>query len=277
MIEGIISNRAAVKWLVLCCPLLITCSCSNPRWDVTKQQKPSSTNQVPRHDSQGNVPTIGSAEWYKSEVEKADNGDLMSQERIADCYNVGACGFSKNQTEAMHYFGLAAQQGSTYAMAYLARGYQFGLSGLNKDLKEAAIWWRKAADAGDPGAADILGAFYEEGDGVPQSFSEALKWYRLSAEAGDGQAQQSLGEMYVKGIGVQRDRVQAHMWLNLACANRLEAPDIETAKLLGPSPCFLRDRLASQMTADQVVEAQNMASKWRPHGPRGSPVEANQK
>ena len=73
--------------------------------------------------------------------------------------------------------------------------------------------------------------------------------------------------MYAKGKGVQRDFVQAHLWLNLACAHGVDLSqnvDAETAKLLPPSPCLIRDRLARLMIVGQIVQAQAMAAKWKP-------------
>lgn len=56
---------------------------------------------------------------------------------------------------------------------------------------------------------------YANGRGVPQNDREAAKWYRLAADQGLGAAQFNLGIMYVEGKGVPRDYVQAHMWLTL--------------------------------------------------------------
>lgn len=104
-------------------------------------------------------------------------------------------------------------------------------------------------------ANKVLGAFYEEGDGVPQNFDEAVEWYRKGADGDDPQAQRSMGEMYVKGIGISQNYLQAHMCLNLACSNgEAEA-------------CGIRDRLATKMNPAQVLKAQDMASKWKP-GPK---------
>ena len=39
-------------------------------------------------------------------------------------------------------------------------------------------WWRKAAAAGNRAATGMIGYLYENGHGVPQSYSKALHWLR---------------------------------------------------------------------------------------------------
>jgi TPR repeat protein len=39
--------------------------------------------------------------------------------------------------------------------------------GVEKNSKQAAVWYRKAADQGDPRAQYDLGVMYEYGNGVP--------------------------------------------------------------------------------------------------------------
>ncbi len=56
------------------------------------------------------------------------------------------------------------------------------------------------------------------GRGVPQDYREAAKWYRKAADQGDALSQTFLGLMYRHGQGVAQDYVQALMWYNLAAA-----------------------------------------------------------
>ena len=44
---------------------------------------------------------------------------------------------------------------------------------------------------------------------------EAAQWYRLAADQGLAGAQFNLGIMYTEGKGVPQDHVLAHMWLDL--------------------------------------------------------------
>ena len=60
---------------------------------------------------------------------------------------------------------------------------------------------------------------FERGKGVLQDYKEAAKWYRLAAEQGDADAQFNLGIMFERGKGVQQNAVLAHMWYNISASN----------------------------------------------------------
>ena len=109
-----------------------------------------------------------------------------------------------------------------------------------------------------------LGVMYNEGRGVPQDYAEAAKWYKLAAEQGDALAQYNLGLSYARGEGVTPDPVAAHMWLNLASA-RFPAGDSRNRTAAQKN----RDTVASEMSSDQLVEAQRRARDWKPKAPQG--------
>jgi TPR repeat protein len=91
---------------------------------------------------------------------------------------------------------------------------------------------------------------YYAGHAVPQDDREALKWIRRAAEQGQANAQSNLGLMYAKGRGVPQDFVRAYMWYSIA-AVALSGDD-------GRDAAKSRDLSASQMTAAQIVKAQEM-------------------
>ena len=63
--------------------------------------------------------------------------------------------------------------------------FQKGLDAYNRgDYATALKKWRPLAERGDASAQAALGAFYENGKGVPQDYAKAVKWYRLAAEQG---------------------------------------------------------------------------------------------
>ena len=63
---------------------------------------------------------------------------------------------------------------------------------------------------------------YANGRGVPEDDREAAFWWRQAAEQGDADAQFNLGLMYRLGEGVPRDDVQGYAWLILAAAQGSE-------------------------------------------------------
>ena len=58
----------------------------------------------------------------------------------------------------------------------------------------------------------LLGLMYDRGRGVPQDYKEAAKWYRKAAEQGDSLAQGELGWLYNVGKGVVQDDKEAAKW-----------------------------------------------------------------
>ena len=85
-----------------------------------------------------------------------------------------------------------------------------------KDQTEAVRWYQLAADQDFPQAQFNLGYAYDVGQGVPQDHAHAFTWYRLAAEQGVVGALYNLGLMYDTGKGVPQDDVQAYLWFTLA-------------------------------------------------------------
>ena len=61
--------------------------------------------------------------------------------------------------------------------------YRFGLR-VEKDLKEAEKWWRKAAEQGFAFGLNSLGVMYKYGDGVEKDFVTAYAWFNIAAANG---------------------------------------------------------------------------------------------
>ena len=64
----------------------------------------------------------------------------------------------------------------------LASCYENG-NGVEKDLVEAAMWYRKAADQGDAEAQLVLGVCCRDGVGIIQNYEDAFRWF-LKASVG---------------------------------------------------------------------------------------------
>jgi TPR repeat protein len=133
--------------------------------------------------------------------------------------------------------------------------YTFG-DGVAQDHAEAVRWYRKAADQDNVNALFNLGVQYDKGQGVREDYTEAAKYYRKAADQGLGQAQFNLGLKYKIGQGVAQDCIQAHMWFNLAGAAG-NADAVEE-----------RDKVAREMTQDQIAKAQRLAREWKPKASR---------
>jgi TPR repeat protein len=160
-----------------------------------------------------------------------------------------------NYATALRLWRPLAEQGGASAQSNLGVMYERG-EGVPQDYAEAVKWYRLAAEQGNALAQFNLGIMYRRGQGVPQDYAEAVKWNRLAAEQGDAEAQYNLGVSYHRGEGVPQDYVQAHMWFNLA-ASRAPASERDEA-------IKMRNVAASNMTPQQIAEAQNLAREWKP-------------
>ena len=89
---------------------------------------------------------------------------------------------------------------------------------LPKSMKEAARWYRKAAEAGSSDAALALGQMLQDGDGIDVDPSEAMRWLTTAANAGSAEAQVTLALAYLSGNGVAQDQNEAIRLFKLAAA-----------------------------------------------------------
>lgn len=92
--------------------------------------------------------------------------------------------------------------------------YELGLKyangdGVEKNMEEAAKWYRLAADQGHVFSRNNLGACYYYGRGVQQDYAEAKKLFQLAAEKGDDYALYNLGLCYYYGRGVKQDYTES--------------------------------------------------------------------
>lgn len=67
-----------------------------------------------------------------------------------------------------------------------------------------------------------------KGEGVDKNLAEAAKWYRKVAEQGDANAQRNLGLYYIQE---KRDNVRGYAWILLSVKNGLEDLTSKLAEL----------------------------------------------
>jgi TPR repeat protein len=117
--------------------------------------------------------------------------------------------------KAVRLFRVAAAQGDADAQFLLGAMYENG-QGVEQDYAEALKWYRRAAAQGNAAAQLNLGVMYDNGQGVAQNYAEAVRWLRLSAAQGLARAQADLGVMYRDGQGVPQNYAEAVKWFRLA-------------------------------------------------------------
>ena len=134
---------------------------------------------------------------------------------------------TRNDLAAVDYFRRSAQKG--YGPAQVVLGYLYDTGQIVvRDTSQAADWYRKAADAGDP---------------------LAPHWFQVAAEQGLPQAQYAYGWTLKEGRGIEQDRVKAYTWFLLA--------------MEGGYPAALSDLglLEGVLSRDQIDQAKTDARK----------------
>lgn len=157
-----------------------------------------------------------------------------------------------------------ANAGDAASQVLVAGAYAAG-KGVAKDIRQAADWYRKAAEQGNISAQVRLAALYLDGaKGFPRDLAQAAAWYRKAAEQGDVEAQGTLGVLYSMGTGVPHDDVEAYYWLDLA------------ASVKGPNQAKYaanRQLIGTRITADEQSGAEDRVAAWLAAHPRPNSTE----
>jgi TPR repeat protein len=206
--------------------------------------------------------------WYRK---AAAQGVASAQHNLGIMYQAGQ-GVPQNFKEAAAWHRKAAEQGDADAQKDLGNLYMMALD-IPTDIrdkesaaayskadvmgqgmqayKEAAAWYRKAAEQGNAEAQTNLGVLYEQGQGVPQNFKEAAAWHRKAAEQGHAGGQDNLGACYFNGQGVKRDLTLSYMLWSLG-AKGGDATAAEHQAML-----------AKRLSPKQIEEGQVLAATWK--------------
>lgn len=117
-------------------------------------------------------------------------------------------GIDRNEKQAAQEYRRAAGQSYPNGMAALARCYEHGV-GLERNPYLAADLYDRAARRGHVGAAYALGNMLLSGDAIGQDPARALELYQQAAQAGHMDALRQVGRCYQKGKGCQKDGAKA--------------------------------------------------------------------
>jgi TPR repeat protein len=88
--------------------------------------------------------------------------------------------------------------------------------GVPRDIKQAEVFFERAAKAGAPNGWFRLGKIFHDGLDGPPDYARALEYFTLAARAGVSEAQHNIGAMLVSARGVKRDYVEGLAWLIVA-------------------------------------------------------------
>ncbi|MEO8614046.1 MAG: tetratricopeptide repeat protein [Luteolibacter sp.] len=113
---------------------------------------------------------------------------------------------ANNLPLAYKEFRASADEGHADSQFNLALMFEKGI-GVEKDEKQAVVWYEKSALNGNAAAQFNLGVLYENGRGTAVDFAKANEWYRKASVQGDPLAIGNLGMLYIRGDGVKVNKV----------------------------------------------------------------------
>ncbi len=139
-------------------------------------------------------------------VESARKGSVFSNMLVAACYRNGI-GVGKDAAKAVPFLTAAAEKDCLPAQRELA------LILLNdKKAADAAVWFKKGAQAGDMMCTFYYGKMLLEGLGVKPDKKDGANYLLKAAEGGFPQAMYYVGNCYMTGDGLTKNAEQAVRW-----------------------------------------------------------------
>ena len=144
---------------------------------------------------------------------RADAGDAEAQNLIGVCYFYGKR-VEKNIKEAVIWFSRSAALGNPKGQTNLALCYLDGSGGKRNEI-EARRLLRLAANQGYANAQYELGSLLESYE-TKTTDKEAAAWLRRAAEQNHPSAQYRLGVCYTTGKGVIKNEETAFGWFRKA-------------------------------------------------------------
>ena len=196
-------------------------------------------------------------------IAKATNGDVPAQNTLAIRYRDGAKGVEKDESKAMHWAHMAADQGNETAMDFIGHAFLTG-HGVQRNPAVAFGYFHAAAKKSAQ-AGFNLGQCYFGAQGVELDVPKALEAWKKAAEMGSGRAAVNAAMVYLSGEGVQANPQEARRLAERA----VELNDVSGQVVLGEI----------QFQAGEIEQARanwTKASKQKPVGSTGQPVQPSE-
>jgi TPR repeat protein len=192
------------------------------------------------------------ARWYR---QAAEQGNAEAEFALGQMYSLG-WGVPRDEADAMRWLQMANAPDTDGPPTEWAvvEGY-----GVAQDQKQAAYWYRLAAEKGHAEAQFNLSRLYAAGQGVAHDDEQVARWVRASASQGYAPAQARLGMRYATGRGMAEDDRRAYFWLTLAFLHGEKS--VEKVRL----------EEAAKLQPDVVAATDQAAQNWKPRKVAGSP------
>lgn len=129
----------------------------------------------------------------------AEGGVKDAMFNLAFFYQEGIC-VTADMKKSLEWLKKAAEAKQPVACYNLGMHYLMGVNGIAADESKGVEFLTVAAEGGIPEAQFTLGCCYEAGHGIEKDLSEAAGWYRRSAKAGFERANESLKRLGFPGV-----------------------------------------------------------------------------
>ena len=128
---------------------------------------------------------------------------------------ISDAGIKRDKKEAARYYKIAADLGDSDAIRKYC-SMLFDGDGITKDRKQAAYYYKIQADKGDVDAICQYASMLCNGDGVSQDYTEAARYLQLGIDKGDPCAMRQFAYLYQTGSGVNFNLSEAIKYLRMA-------------------------------------------------------------
>lgn len=178
----------------------------------------------------------------------ADMGFFHAYYVLADFHN-DTQAFGQNDRYALQYYLLAAENNA--AASSVNGHYRKGAGQWFRLLSKRGVeLTRRAADDGNIHAQFNTGLRYYFGEGVSTNHRIANTYFLMAALAGNVEAQNYLAQNQVMYDPIGYDRVFVYKWFTIAAMSGYAQATKN------------RQKIASNMTPEQITEAETQAKNW---------------
>jgi TPR repeat protein len=182
---------------------------------AAQQGDPRATNLLGTMYNEGRGVQQDAGKAFEYFRQAAQSGDPVFSYNLGLCYSHGT-GVKTDFAQAVKLIQPLADKGmpddpvsQRNAQDELGQLYYTGDEHLQKNLNGAMLWFEKAARAGHLHAQVVFATMLSD----RKRYKEAATWFRVAAERGDALAENNLGIMYANGRGLPKSRKDAIAWL----------------------------------------------------------------
>ena len=140
------------------------------------------------------------------EAEQEPANQYFAKYKLAKCYQYGDNGFERDREKAVLWYTKAGEAG--YAIAWIQLGNMYRRD-VPPNMTEAIRCYENGARLSNAECMNLLGNVYREGNGVAADYVKARKWFEGAERRGNMWAKYSLSFMYENGRGVEPDHEMA--------------------------------------------------------------------